>query len=124
MKLNLSDYKKILDFYKINYAHMKNSTIKKKAESMLANKLCRCIKKVKKKEKHKQRKESNAIGVCKKSVITRKNLKINKFKCKNGPKLINKANSKVKLMRTGTLKHLSKKHKHQTKKNKKQNIYI
>jgi len=117
MKLNLSDYKKILDFYNINYSHMNHSLIKNKAEGMLANKLCRCIKKVNKKQKStpKRRRESHSIGVCKKSVFTRKNLKINKFKCKNGPRLIASANKKVKLARTGSLKRLSRKTKKKLK---------
>ena len=115
MKLNLSDYKKILDFYNINYTRLSSTTIKKKAENMLANKLCRCIKKVNArqniKQNMRQQGESQAIGACRNSVITRKNLKIHKFKCDNGPKLVAKANSKVKLARIGSLKRLSKKNK-------------
>lgn len=114
MKLNLSDYKKILDFYNINHTRLSSTTVKEKAESMLANKLCRCIKKVKSKQterKLRRRGESQAIGACRNSVITRKNLKIHKFKCDNGPKLVAKANSKVKLARIGSLKRLSKKNK-------------
>jgi hypothetical protein len=117
MKLNLSDYKKILDFYNINHTRLSSNSIKKKAENMLANKLCRCIKKVNLKQKRqskqkinrkiRQQGESQAIGACRNSVITRKNLKIHKFKCDNGPKLVAKANSKVKLARIGSLKRLS-----------------
>ena len=124
MKLNLSDYKKILDFYNINHSHMKHSVIKNKAEGMLANKLCRCIKKVNNKQKStsKQRRESRSIGICKKSVLTRKNLKINKFKCKNGPRLIASANKKVKLARIGSLKRLSNKTKNKTKKKREKKV--
>jgi len=113
MKLNLSDYKKILNFYNINHTRLSSTTIKKKAENMLADKLCRCIKKV-----NVKRRESQAIGVCRNSVITRKNLKIHKFKCDNGPKIVAKANSKVKLTRIGSLKRLSRKNT-KTRKNRK-----
>ena len=49
-KLNNNDYKKILKYYNINYTKNKK-TNKKIAEDILANKLCRCIKAVKKKHK-------------------------------------------------------------------------
>ena len=48
MNLSKSDYKTILSYYKISFARKSDLWIKKKAEDILANKLCRCIKKVKK----------------------------------------------------------------------------
>ena len=47
-KLDMKDYKTILEFYNIN----KSKNIKADAEKILATKLCRCIKKVKKKNKN------------------------------------------------------------------------
>ena len=39
MKLSLSDYKDILNFYKIEMTNMKQREIKEKAEHLLATKL-------------------------------------------------------------------------------------
>ena len=46
MNLSTNDYKKIVEFY--NIKKNKNQSYKHVAEKTLANKLCRCIKKVKK----------------------------------------------------------------------------
>jgi len=77
MKLSTSDYKKILKFYKLSIPK-KSKNIKKKADKIIAKKFCSCIKKVQKKFK----KEGIAIGICTKSVITRKGYKRGKFRCK------------------------------------------
>ena len=77
MKLSTSDYKKILKFYKLSIPK-KSINIKKKADKIIAKKFCSCIKKVQQKFK----KEGIAIGICTKSVITRKGYKRGKFKCK------------------------------------------
>ena len=80
------DYITILNFYKIkNIDKLSKREIKKYAENLLADKLCRCIKKVIKNNKLPQ---PAAIAICKESVIKRKKLKINRFTCKNKPKLI------------------------------------
>ena len=73
----MSDYKKILKFYKLSIPK-KSKNIKKKADKIIANKFCSCIKKVQQKFK----KEGIAIGICTKSVITRKGYKRGSFKCK------------------------------------------
>ena len=77
MKLSTSDYKKILKFYKVSIPK-KSKNIKKKADKIIAKKFCSCIKKVQQKFK----KEGIAIGICTKSVITRKGYKRGKFRCK------------------------------------------
>ena len=77
MKLSTSDYKKILKFYKLSVPK-KSKNIKKKADKIIAKKFCSCIKKVQQKFK----KEGIAIGICTKSVITRKGYKRGKFRCK------------------------------------------
>ena len=82
-KLNNNDYKKILKYYNINYTKNKK-TNKKIAEDILANKLCRCIKAVKKNTKN----ESPAIAICKNSIFKKKNLNFYKFTCKKKPKLL------------------------------------
>lgn len=102
MKLNKADYIKILQFYDIPHSMLNKKQIQEKAHNMLATKLCRCIKKVNNKIKDK----SKSIGICKKSIFTRKKLKSNKFKCKYKPRLIAKANSKQKLYKIKTLRKL------------------
>ena len=59
-------------------------------EKIIANKLCRCIKKV----PNDNLPESRAIGICNYSVIKKKNLGIYKFSCKNKKELKLKTNSK------------------------------
>ena len=44
MDLSQTDYKKIIHYYQIK--KQKNKTYKESAEDILANKLCKCIKKV------------------------------------------------------------------------------
>ena len=76
-KLSLSDYRKILKFYKLSIP--KNaSNIRKKGDKIIAKKFCSCIKKV----RAKFEKEGIAIGICTKSVVNRKGYKRGKFKCK------------------------------------------
>jgi len=76
-KLSLSDYRKILKFYKMKIPNSA-SKIRKEGNKIIAKKFCSCIKKVRKKFK----KEGIAIGICTKSVITRKNIKRGQFECK------------------------------------------
>ena len=77
MKLNNSDYKTILNYYKLPIPNH-SSTLKKKAEQILSEKLCRCIKKVGKSINS----EPKAIGVCTRSIFKRKGLKRGKFTCR------------------------------------------
>uniref|UniRef100_A0A6C0JBY5 Uncharacterized protein n=1 Tax=viral metagenome TaxID=1070528 RepID=A0A6C0JBY5_9ZZZZ len=99
MDLTINDYKSILLYYDINYKKMSNKKIKISAENILANKLCRCIKKVKKKQ-------NKPIGICKNSVINKKNLKIGRFTCKKKAKIIR--NKKTRKMITKTKKTIIK----------------
>jgi hypothetical protein len=69
------DYKKILDFYNKPIPRSKR-LLKTQAEKLLVSKLCRCIKKVDKKN------EARAIGICTKSIINSKGLIRGKFTCK------------------------------------------
>ena len=73
-ELTTNDYKKILEYY--NKPIPKSSRlVKAAAEKILAQKLCRCIKKV-------GPPEGKAIGICTKTVFNRKGYTRGKFKCK------------------------------------------
>lgn len=100
MELTKKDYLTILNYYdydipkksKLNY-------IKSSAENLIADKLCRCIKSVDKKNK-KSKDERMAIAICKNSVLGKKNLTIKNFECKPKSKLISKKNTNKKLFKT------------------------
>jgi adenylosuccinate synthase len=96
--LKKNDYIKILNYYNIPITPTDSSkTIKNKAEEILADKLCKCIKKVKKTDDEKDidtqpevevETEGKAIGICSDSIFRRKGLKYNGFTCKKRPKFI------------------------------------
>ena len=94
--LLINDYKAILRFYDIDYAHMKNKKIKTIAENALATKLCRCIKKVDPKD------ETKSIAICRDSVVRKKGLRISGFSCKKKPKLKKNSKTKKSLSKLGT----------------------
>ena len=103
--LNQNDYIKILNYYDIPISSKDSSkTIKNKAETILAEKLCKCIKKVKKSDGVDTRghdndndddddspseSESKAIAICSNSIFEKKGLERGLFDCKKKPKLIN-----------------------------------
>ena len=77
LQLTHDDYKKVLKYY--NYSLPKNyNKTKKIAEKLLNNKLCKCIQKVKRslRTRNKSIKNSeslrNSVGICKKSVLHKK----------------------------------------------------
>jgi hypothetical protein len=80
-KITDSDYSKILTYYGLTIPKNKK-TLKNNAESILAKKLCSCIKKV-----GGPQSEPLAIGACTKSVLIKKGLTRGKFNCKNGRKI-------------------------------------
>jgi len=97
-KMTIKDYKNILNYYDIDYSTLTNDAIKNKVHSILAKKLCKCIKKVQVKSKNKNKSnsktnksksegEGRAIGICKNSVISKKNIQIFTFNCKRKAKL-------------------------------------
>lgn len=112
MKLNDKDYKKILKFYKLHIPKNKYS-IRTLAEDKLAEKLCKCIKKVKRKE---DKNEGRATAICRKSVIMNKGYKNFGFTCKKKYSLRNKKNRSYKLIKTNTNK--KQKLSRKTRKNK------
>lgn len=75
-ELTTNDYKSILEFYKKPIPKSRR-ILKIQAEKILANKLCRCIKKIDKKY------ESRAIGICTKTIVNNKGYSRGKFTCKN-----------------------------------------
>jgi hypothetical protein len=79
-ELTNNDYKRILEFYKKTIPRSKR-LLKIQAEKILANKLCKCIKKVDKNN------ESRAIGICTKTIINNKGFTRGKFTCKKKQKI-------------------------------------
>lgn len=78
MDLTDTDYEAVLNYYKEKIPRSKR-ILKKNAESILAKKLCRCIKKIQ--GKYPQTPEARSIGICTKSIFNRKGLTRGKFKC-------------------------------------------
>lgn len=83
-KLTINDYKYILEYYKKPIPNSKTNIIEQ-AEDIIANKLCRCIKKIDK--KYNKKFESRAIGACTRSVINRKGFTRGNFTCKKKTKI-------------------------------------
>ena len=82
-KLTKNEYLQILQYYKKDIG--KDSSIKEikeKAESLVAKKLCECIKIVNK-EKHKDG-EKRSIAICKNSILLNKGISDSGFRCKDG----------------------------------------
>ena len=75
-KLNNKDYVNILNYYKMTIPKSKK-LIKQRAENIMAQKLCKCIKKIDAKL------ESKAIGICTKTIFNSKGFKRGSFQCKN-----------------------------------------
>ena len=78
--LKAKDYNTILKFYNVPLEGKTRKTRRNLAEQLLATKLCRCIKKVGR--KNKTRKENRAIAICREAVIKRKGYRMKKFTCK------------------------------------------
>ncbi len=113
--LKKDDYIKILNYYKIPIGRTDSSkTIKIKAEEILADKLCKCIKKVKQTDDEIDTEtpteaESKAIGICTDSIFRRKGLKHSGFTCKKRPKFLKYPGKNYSLQTRS--KYLSKKQK-------------
>jgi hypothetical protein len=77
MSTNLTntDYTNILLFYKIRIPKSKR-LLKQQAEKILANKLCKCIKKLD------PQNEAKSIGICTKTIFNNRGLKRSNFSCK------------------------------------------
>ena len=107
MKLSREDYIKILDYYDIKHQGASLTTIKGKAEWVLADKLCRCIKRVdntgsngSKTSKSKKNEESRAIAICRDSVLRRKGVtNAGKFSCKPKARFLKSNTNRLTLKR-------------------------
>lgn len=88
MNITKSDYKEILKYYgeKVEEKE-KIKSLRERVERKIAEKLCSCIKKV---DNSKSKDESRPIAICTNHIVLKKNLKIEKFKCKKGAKLTGK----------------------------------
>jgi hypothetical protein len=73
--LTNKDYISILKYYNINIPRSKR-LLKKYAENIMTEKLCKCIKKLEPKFK------SKAIGICTSTIFNRKGFTRQTFKCK------------------------------------------
>lgn len=76
-KLTNKDYISILTYYKIAIPKSKKM-LKKQAEDIMAEKLCRCIKKVDVQIKN----EPKSIGICSKTLFTNRGYSRSKFTCR------------------------------------------
>ena len=112
MELSSTDYKKIVQFYQLPKPN--NKTYKELAEDVLATKLCKCIKKVR---KNTQLGEKSAIGICRNNIFQKRNIDFYNFKCKKGHKLLSKKGHKL-LSKKGTQKQVLNKFRNKTGFNK------
>ena len=110
MNLTEKDYKLILKYYNINIENLSKIDIREQAESILAKKMCRCIKKVDSYNSRKNHKlsESNIISICKKSVLSNKHIKNYRFTCKKKQKFIPKKGTSTVLVKTKKKINLNK----------------
>jgi hypothetical protein len=91
-KLTNKDYEDILNYYKKNIPKSKR-LLKENAEKILADKLCRCIKKIE------PNNEARSIGICTKTIINSKGFKRGSFKCKGKKNITLSRNNKTKKKR-------------------------
>jgi hypothetical protein len=74
-ELTNKDYVSILKYYNINIPRSRR-LLKKQAEHIMAEKLCKCIKKID------PINEAKSIGICSKTIFNRKGYTRGKFECK------------------------------------------
>ena len=102
LQLTPSDYKKVLTYYNQPIPRSHRQT-KKKAEQLLTNKLCKCIQKVKRSFRSRNKTMKNkellrsSVGVCRDSVLHRKNIDVYRFNCDKTKKLGNYPNKRFSL---------------------------
>jgi hypothetical protein len=78
-ELSNEDYINILTYYKMDIPKSKR-LLKKQAENIMSEKLCKCINKVKK--SNKKITEGQAIGICTKTIFNKKGFTRGKFSCR------------------------------------------
>ncbi len=90
-----TDYQKILSYYKIPFEKLSTQELKQQAETILATKLCKCIKAVEKKTG-----TQNAIALCTASVFGKKGLKYYDVSCKGKARLLPRKGTRQMLSKT------------------------
>jgi len=113
--LTTKDYVDILQFYKLQIPENKRD-IKKMADHIITNKLCKCIKKINSTGEIKN--EARAIGICTKTILNRKGYTRGKFNCigkQSVSFLKNKNKTTVKTKTIKTAKTVKSKTRKQTK---------
>ena len=95
-ELTNKDYVSILKYYNINIPKSKR-LLKKNAEKIMAEKLCKCIKKID------PINEAKSIGICTKTIFNRKGYTRGQFQCKK--------KQSVKFRRTNKSKNNTRKNK-------------
>lgn len=108
-RLGRSDYINILKYYNTDYSGKSVRQIKEMAEKILAEKLCKCIKKVNKSSKNIN--ESRAIALCKTSVLHKKGIKSFNFTCKKRRRFLQKKGTTLKLVKRSKNKSTKKNRK-------------
>ncbi len=76
LELTNKDYINILKYYKISIPKSKK-LLKKHAEKIMAEKLCKCIKKIDIND------EAKSIGICTNTIFLKKGFKRGSFQCNN-----------------------------------------
>ena len=76
LELTNKDYVSILKYYNLNIPRSKR-LVKKNAEKIMAEKLCKCIKKID------PINESKSIGICTKTIFNTKGYTRGTFQCKS-----------------------------------------
>ena len=96
VELTNKDYVSILKYYNINIPRSKR-LLKKQAEHIMAEKLCKCIKKID------PINEAKSIGICTKTIFNRKGYTRGQFQCKK--------KQSVKFRKTNRSKNKTRKNK-------------
>ena len=102
LQLTHNDYKKVLNYYNVPIPKTNKQT-KIHAENILSNKLCKCIQKVKKSIKQRNKSLTNkdllrnSVGICRKSVLHNKHVDAYQFLCDKTRKFKNYPNKKYTL---------------------------
>jgi hypothetical protein len=95
-ELTNKDYVSILKYYNLNIPRSKR-LLKKQAEKIMAEKLCKCIKKID------PINEAKSIGICTKTIFNRKGYTRGQFQCKK--------KQSVKFRKTNKSKNTTRKNK-------------
>jgi hypothetical protein len=96
VELTNKDYVSILKYYNLNIPRTKR-LLKKQAEQIMAEKLCKCIKKID------PINEAKSIGICTKTIFNRKGYTRGQFQCKK--------KQSVKFRKTNKSKNKTRKNK-------------